>query len=304
MPWHEVKSLTFVRIALGLAALFLFSAASLALALQEAVFVRASDASFSQPHDLALSPDRKLLYVADMRNNAVKVLDPESLRTLGVIGKGELSLPHDVAFDAAGRLLVADTGNDRIAIYEVSGPQGRLAGEIRDGLAAPEGVAAGADGRVYVSNTRSAELVVFADGKKVATVGGPGRGVANFTRPHDVEVDTAGRVYLVDSGNNRVVILDRNLAVRRSLVGAPYNFNDPKYLFVAADGTLYVADQNSNRIKIFSSGFMPVGVLGSEKSGSGPGQFDRPEGVLADGDRLWVADTHNDRIVLFRLVRK
>lgn len=293
-----------VRIGRTAAALLLLAAASSAPAMQDAAFVRASDASFSQPHDLALSPDRKLLYVADMRNNVVKALDPDSLQTVGVIGKGELSLPHDLAFDPAGRLLVADTGNDRIAIYEVSGARGRLAGEIRDGLAAPEGIAVGADGRIYVSNTRSAELVVFAQGKRVAAVGGPGRGVANFNRPHDVEVDAAGMVYLVDSGNNRVVILDRNLTVRRSLVGAPYNFNDPKYLFVAGDGALYVADQHNHRIKIFSPGFMPVGLIGGGKAGSGAGQFDRPEGVLADGDRVWVADTYNDRIVLFRLVRK
>jgi DNA-binding beta-propeller fold protein YncE len=296
--------LSWIKLAFGGACLAFLAGAAPALALQEAVFVRASEASFSHPHDLALSPDRKLLYVADMRNSVVKVLDPDSLRTLGEIGRGELAQPHDLAFDAAGRLLVADTGNDRIAVYEVAGAQGRLAGEIREGLGAPEGVAAGADGRVYVSNTGLANLVVFAEGRKVAQVGGPGRGVANFSRPHDVEVDAAGKVYLADSGNDRVVILDRNLAVKRSLVGAPYNFKEPRYLFLAGDGTLYVADQHNHRIKIFGPGFMPVGVVGGEAAGSGRGQFDRPEGVLADGERLWVADTYNDRIVLFRLVRK
>ncbi len=297
------RNLSWVSIA-GRAAALLWLAAGPALAMQEAVFVRASEASFSHPHDLALSPDRKVLYVADMQNSVVKALDPDTLRTLGEIGKGQLSYPHDVAFDAQGRLLVADTGNDRIAIYEVSGAQGRLAGELRDGLGAPEGVAVGADGRVYVVNTRLNNLVVFADGKKVAQAGGPGRGVANLTRPHDVELDAAGNVYIVDSGNNRVVIFDRNLTVKRSLIGAPYNFKDPKYLFIAADGTLYVADQHNHRIKIFGPTYMPLGVVGAEQAGSGPGQFDRPEGVLADGDRLWVADTYNDRIVLFRLVRR
>ncbi|HEX6829834.1 MAG TPA: NHL repeat-containing protein [Burkholderiales bacterium] len=297
-------NLSWVSFARRAAILALLPVALPALALQDAVFVRASDTSFSRPHDLALAPGGKVLYVADMGNSVVKALDPDSLRTLGVIGKGELAHPHDLCFDREGRLLVADTGNDRVAIYEVSGAQGRLAGEIRDGLGAPEGVAVGPDGRVYVTNTRLANLVVFAGGKKVAEVGGPGRGVANLSRPHDVEVDGAGNVYVVDSGNNRVVIFDRNLAVKRSLLGAPYNFNDPKYLFIAGDGTLYVADQHNHRIKIFGAGYLPLGVIGTESAGSGPGQFDRPEGVLADGERLWVADTYNDRIVLFRLLRK
>jgi DNA-binding beta-propeller fold protein YncE len=300
---REKKS-SWTSITCRAAALAALLAASGAQALQEAVLLRASEASFSHPRDLALAPDGKVLYVADMGNNAVQALDPDSLRTLGLIGQGELSQPHDLAFDAAGRLLVADTGNDRIAIYHLSGGGGSFAGEIREGLAAPRGVAAGPDGRVYVSNTRLANLVVFQGGKKVAEMGGPGRGVANFTHPHDVEVDAAGNIYLVDSGNNRVVILDAGLVVRRSLVGAPYNFKDPKSLSIAAEGTLYVADRHNHRIKIFSPGFMPVGVVGSGTAGRGPGQLDRPEGVLADGDRLWVADTYNDRILLFRLVRR
>lgn len=106
-----------------------------------ATFEAQSDRSFGNPHDIVLSPDGSRLYVADVNNNAVKVLDPQSLATIGAFGSGELSRPHDVAFDPAGRLLVADTGNGRIAIYQVSAESGRLVDEIT-GLASPEGVVA------------------------------------------------------------------------------------------------------------------------------------------------------------------
>lgn len=100
----------------------------------------ASDTSFSRLHDLVLSPEAAYLYVSDVGNDAVQVLDPMTLRTLGTIGPDELDSPHDVVFDARGRLLVADTGNDRVAVYEVAGTRGKLVAELTGGLRSPEGV--------------------------------------------------------------------------------------------------------------------------------------------------------------------
>jgi len=96
----------------------------------EAMFLKASSGKFDHPHDLTLGPSSQFLYVADLGNNVVKVLNPFSLKTLGVIGEGELNAPHDVAFDRRGRLLVADSGNNRIAIYKVNGVQATYEGEL------------------------------------------------------------------------------------------------------------------------------------------------------------------------------
>ena len=57
----------------------------------EAMFLKASSGKFDHPHDLTLGPSSQYLYVADMGNHVVKVLDPFSLKTLGVIGQGELA---------------------------------------------------------------------------------------------------------------------------------------------------------------------------------------------------------------------
>jgi len=285
------------------AALMLAANASLA---QEVVatFVTASPATLSRPHDLALSADGRLLYVADLGNNAVTVLDADTLQIAGAIGKNELSAPHDVHLDREGRLLVADTGNNRIAVYEVSGATGKLMGEVKDGLSGPEGVTQAADGTLYVVNTPLDNVVALRDGKKILEAGSTGKMDNQYNRPHDVEVDSRGNIYVVDSGNNRIQVLNRELKAVRVIGGVPFNFNDPKYLFVDRQDWLYVADQRSSRIKILNAEYRPVGVIGSIQAGAGPGQLDNPEGILAAGDRVWISDTYNNRVVLYRLGKR
>ena len=267
----------------------------------EPILVAVSDSSFSRPHDLTLSPDRRLLYVADVGNDTIKVLHPDTLATLGVIGRGELRGPHDVAFDAKGRLLVADTQNDRIAIYALSGLEGVLVGVYAKELASPEGVAVGPKGTVYVSNARSHDLLAIRNGVIIARVGGRGSGHNQYRRPHDVGVDAQGRVYAVDPGNDRIQVLTPKLEFIAALGGAPYDFDEPKYLAFDHRGWLYVADEDNNQIKIFDENRKPLAVIGSGRRGKGADRLNKPEGVEAVGDRVWVSDTYNHRILLYRL---
>jgi DNA-binding beta-propeller fold protein YncE len=267
----------------------------------EPTFVTASDTSFSRPHDLVLSPDGRHLFVADVGNDAVKVLHPDTLATIGVIGRGELRGPHDVAFDDKGRLLVADTQNDRIAIYALSGLEGVLVGAYAKELASPEGVAVGPEGTVYVSNAGSDDLLAIKNGVVIARVGGSGAGHNQYRRPHDVGVDAQGRVYVVDPGNDRIQALSPRLEFIAALGGAPYDFDEPKYLAFDGRGWLYVADEYNDQIKIFDANREPIAAIGDGRRGKGPNRLNKPEGVEARGDRVWVADTHNHRILLYRL---
>jgi DNA-binding beta-propeller fold protein YncE len=45
----------------------------------------------AQPHDAALSPDGKLIYVTDMANSRIVVLDAMTLTHVGAFGKGVLN---------------------------------------------------------------------------------------------------------------------------------------------------------------------------------------------------------------------
>lgn len=255
----------------------------------------------SQPHDAAFSPDGKLIYVTDMRNSRVRVLEAMTLKPVGNFGEGELSYPHDAEFDKSGRLLVADTGNDRIAIYAIQGAKAKLVGELK-GLAGPEGVAVAPDGRVIVTNTRAATLSVFRDGKLERSVGSHGAKDGEFSNPHDVEAAADGSVYVVDSGNDRVQVFDSALRHRASF-GTALKLSGPKYL--AFDGDrIWLADEYNHRILLLDRAHRLLGVLGAGQRGRGPGAFYKPEAVLARAPHVWVIDTYNDRIVLLRVEEK
>lgn len=252
----------------------------------------------SQPHDAALSPDGRLLYVTDMQASRIAVFEAMSLKPVGSFGKGELSYPHDAEFDARGRLLVADTGNDRIAIYEVSQGSGRLVGELR-GLAGPEGVAVTADGRVLATNTRSGTLAVFRDGRLVQTVGRQGSGNGEFLNPHDVDVSADGRILVVDSGNNRVQVFDDALRHLAS-IGNAIGLSGPKYL--GPDGArFWLADENNHRIVRLDDRLRMTGQLGSGRRGRAADAYYKPEAIVARGPLVWVIDTYNDRVLLLRV---
>ena len=263
----------------------------------EARLVKTSEATFARPHDLTLTPDGLYLLVADIGNNVVKVLVPGSLETIGLIGEGELASPHDVDIDARGRVLIADSGNDRTVLYSFDGVG--HGGAVAERLAvwdrnqgSPEGVAAGTKGRVYVTNASLNTVIAMEDGAVTATMetklSGP------LDRPHDIEADHLGRVFAADPGNNRVLVLDQNLAFVRSLEGPPYDFNEPKYVAVDDKGWLFVADEYNNLIKVFDDAYRPMGAVGL---GDG---LNQPEGVAVSGRYIWVSDTYNNRILLYR----
>jgi len=267
--------------------------------------VAATPADFAHPHNLVLSPDGRHLIVTDMSNDVVKVLDPETLKTLAVIGAGKLAGPHDTDFDSRGRILVADTGNDRVVVYEFTGIKdgqalARQVATLTDKIDWPEGVAGAADGEIYVTNVGDNSLVRIRDGKVIGRV--EGGGGKSFARPHDVEVDErAGHVIVADSGNNRLVIFDRDLSVVKILTGAPYHFYEPKYLATTPAGFLWIADEYNSQIKILDPAHKPVGFIGSGEKGNKPGQLNWPEGVFVRGADVWISDTYNNRILKYRL---
>lgn len=72
--------------------------------------------------------------------------------------------------------------------------------------------------------------------------------------PVDLFVSTNNEVYILDAGNQRLVVLDSTLAFAREITlqknGQPVEFAEAAGLFVASNGKLYVSDKKAGKVYI------------------------------------------------------
>jgi len=89
-----------------------------------------------------------------------------------------------------------------------------------------------------------------------------------------------------------------NLQAKAVVTGAEGDFNAPKNLALAPDGSLYVLDTNNHRVEKFDAARNFVKAWGGQ--GNAPGQFNEPWGIaVAPDGAVYVADTWNHRIEKF-----
>ncbi len=260
-----------------------------------ATFAHASEPILSNPHDLKLAPDGRYLFVADVGNNRIAILDPETLTLIGTFGEGHQSGTHDIDFDAQGLAYVASTHNNRVIVYALSGTDARQVDELTTRIRGPEGVLAHPNGRIYVAGAWSNNVVVFEKGVLIDELGG-------LSAPHDIELAANGSdIWVADAGNDRILLLSEDLAVISELSRETYSFDGVRYLDLLHDGSLVTADKNNHQIKFIAPDGKLGLVLGDGRPGRGPGKFKTPEGVEVRGTDLWLSDSGNDRVVRYRL---
>jgi sugar lactone lactonase YvrE len=141
---------------------------------------------------------------------------------------GKLNTPRGVALDASGNLYIADYGSNRVR--EVTGGNiNTVAGNGTAGfmgdtgpatsaeLHSPAGVAVDGSGNLYIADSAN-QRVRKVTGGYINTVAG--NGTAGFTGdasaatgaeingPTGVAVDASGNVYIVDTANNRIRVVN------------------------------------------------------------------------------------------------
>lgn len=87
----------------------------------------------------------------------------------------------------------------------------------------------------------------------VECVDGSSGGKDGFSLPNDISVAENGDIYIADTGNNRIVVMDSSFSRKRIISGFQYQgkqeaFNQPDGVLVGTDGTVHIADTENHRI--------------------------------------------------------
>jgi sugar lactone lactonase YvrE len=139
-------------------------------------------------------------------------------------------------------------------------------------------------------------------------------GHARFHSPAGIAADSAGNVYVADSGNNTirkispdgtVTTLAGTAGLRGNFdgTGAAAIFNGPTGMAIDSAGNVYVADTLNDSIREISPGGAvttlagTAGQIGSNDGTGAAARFNNPSGVAVDSSgNLFVADHSNDTI--------
>ncbi len=254
--------------------------------------------TFERPFHVAFAPDGTLL-VADPDARAVFRIDRALASAKRVDCPGApWRAPIAIGAVGAEKVLVADAAAGTLTLADGHGC--KLLST--PGLARPTGLAV-ADPIAYVADPPShAVWRVSTEGGLPSRIGTRGTGEGNFHYPTDVAVDRQGRLYVVDSMNFRIAILNGDGTWAREIVPEPDSpFAQPRGIAVGEDGSVYVTDAQSDQLLAFS----PAGTLDyavATAGERGPPVFSHPAGVAVSGRRMAVADSLNRRILIFDLV--
>lgn len=193
------------------------------------------------------------------------------------IGQGMFVQAHGLFLDQDGNIWVTDgRGKDGKGqqVFKLS-PEGKIlltlgkagvAGDGPDTFNAPSDIAVAANGDIFIADGHGGEtnarVVKFSkDGTFLKTWGRKGSAPGDFNIPHTIAIDSKGRVFVGDRGNNRIQIFDQEGRYLEEWK----QFGRPSGIFIAKDDTMYVVDSESNTAR--NPGFQRGIWIGSAKDG-------------------------------------
>lgn len=312
----------------------------------------AAQALFSEPGGLAADASGAL-YIMDTGNSLVRTLSSGTVSTAAgaIAGRDAhgyaIGLYKDGGASGArfnkptfctvvgGKLLISDTGNHVIralqngTVYTFCGT-GRAG--YQDGKAddcafhTPGGIAAGADGSLYVADTMNHCIRKIAPDRSVTTLAGTPEqagyadgeaGAARFCEPAGIAVGADGVVYVADAGNQRIRKIENGKVTTLAgggstaadadgyLPGGYRNgsaktaqFHFPQGLCMMDAGVLLVADAGNHAVRAVTTDGAVTTLAGTGEAGCVDGaaltaQFNLPTDLCAVGNTLYIADSLN-----------
>src|SRR5437868_5371628 len=183
-------------------------------------------------------------------------------------GEGMFIFPHGMHVDRQGNVWITDgippgaanqpgaAGKGHIVVK--FSPEGKVlltlgkagvAGDGPDTFNQPSDVVTAPNGDIFVADghggNTNARIVKFSkDGKFIKTWGRKGSAPGEIDIPHTLAMDSRGRLFLGDRGNNRIQIFDQE----GNFLDQWFQFSRPSGVFIDKHDIIYVADSESESV--------------------------------------------------------
>ena len=265
---------------------------------------------FYHPEEIAVDSAANV-YVVDAGNYRIQKFGPDGtlITRWGTEGSGdgEFGMPTGIAIDGSDNVYVVDTGHCRIQAFESDGRFVRkwgTCGNNDGGFKFPTGIAISGDGNIYVADTMNYRIQKFnSEGGFLTKWGKEGSEDGSFSidsdliRNQGIAVDSAGIVYVADSGNDRV----QKFSPEGAFVGkwgvsggGNGEFSSPDRMAIDIANNVYVLDHNASnpgaeRIQKFNKDGSFVSSI--EIGGSGDGRCVNCNGMATDDNsHIYISD--------------
>lgn len=281
--------------------------------------------------DLYFRPGRGLYILTREKNHILRIGPPNRVFGQGGTGSGQFDVPTGIVVMGDGKMIVADSGNDRVQVLKEDGSveqQFGKSGTKTGQFGNPAGVAVNSRGVMYVSDVQNSRVQIFnSDGMFLSTFGSLSKPLSGgtpehgkFQTPTALAIDSKDRIYVLDSGNSRIQVFDQDGKFLKAIGRKGQNrgeFTGPTDIAIDERDLLYVADPAQHRIQIFdpdgtfmisfgapARGGMVTSlldkVMGKTPEEKGPGEFEGISAVAAAEGKIYVADSETDKVQVFQ----
>ena len=261
-----------------------------------------------KPQQLKLGPEKVLRLVCADLSQARQTLAQvkfEKAQFEGVHVKtiSRIRRPRHIAFATTGEMVVCEQNGNCVtvfdSIYRKLRSFGNTASE-ESRLNCPLGVAISSDNTVFVADDHCVKKFTL-EGQLLASVGSRGSGQLQFKEPFAIAYnDTNNRVYVCDTYNHRITILNHDLTFHSSFGSKGSDggqFSVPAGISVDTTSHVLVADYDNKRIQVFD----PSGRYLSSITHTTPGQrLQSPVSVaVGPDDCVYVVECDCHRVSVF-----
>jgi DNA-binding beta-propeller fold protein YncE len=273
-----------------------------------------ADGRFQKPRAMAISPADEIFVIDKTARVQVFDLSGNFLRGWKTPQSAN-GKPTGASIDPSnGNLLVADTHYFQFLTYTPTGEL--LADRTIGGVNGPEpgqfgwvtDIARAPDGTLYLAEYGEFDRIYkySADGQYIDRFGEHGDAPMQFSRPQTLAVDDEGLLWIADSCNHRIQVVDWREATPRSVAvlgsqGAEIGqLQFPYGMKLISKNRLLVSEFGNHRVQCWSRDGTPIASWGS--AGELAGQLNQPWAVDVDSnERVYVVDSGNNRIQRFLL---